>query len=173
MKFITNSLNGEKVKISYSDYGQGNPVVLIHGWPLSKHMWEYQVNDLVNAGLRVIKYDRRGFGDSDKPWDNYDYDTLASDLNSLMEELDLHNAVVVGFSMGGGEAVRFLHKYGSDRIAGIVLVSSVTPYLCKADDNPNGVDKSVFQEMMDDMKEDRISFLDDFGKKILWGECCQ
>src|SRR3954464_11055104 len=113
MKYITttDTATGEEVQLSYKDYGEGRPVVLIHGWPLSKEMWEYQMDDLVNAGLRVIKYDRLGFGKSSKPWDGYDYDSLTEDLNSIMEQLDLRDAVLVGFSMGGGEAVRYLSKY--------------------------------------------------------------
>jgi non-heme chloroperoxidase len=157
---------GEEVRLSYKDYGQGRPVVLIHGWPLSKEMWEYQIDDLVNAGLRVIKYDRRGFGKSSKPWDSYDYDTLTEDLNAIIEQLDLKDAVLVGFSMGGGEAVRYLNKYGSDRISKLILISAVTPYLVKTEDNPDGVDESVFADMMTEMKDDRIKFLDDFGKKF-------
>ncbi|WP_121354671.1 alpha/beta fold hydrolase [Flavisolibacter nicotianae] len=168
MKYITakDSATGEDVQISYKDYGKGRPVVLIHGWPLSKDMWEYQIDDLVNAGLRVIKYDRRGFGKSDKPWDGYDYDTLTEDLHALMESLDLRNAVLVGFSMGGGEVARYISRYGTDRVSKIVLVSSVLPYLAKANDNPDGVDQSIFAEMMEQMTEDRIAFLDDFGKKF-------
>lgn len=157
---------GEEVKLSYKDYGEGRPIVLIHGWPLSKEMWEYQIEELVNAGLRVIKYDRRGFGKSSKPWDRYDYDTLTNDLNVIMEQLDLRDAVLVGFSMGGGEAVRYLSQYGSDRVSKLVLISAVTPYLMKTNDNPDGVEESVFAEMMTEIKKDRIKFLDDFGKKF-------
>jgi len=168
MDFIKtkDSATGEEVQISYKDYGKGRPVVLIHGWPLSKEMWEYQLEDLVDAGLRVIKYDRRGFGKSSKPWSSYDYDTLTADLNAVMEELDLKDTVLVGFSMGGGEAVRYLSKYGSERVSKLVLVSSVTPYLAKTNDNPDGVPGEVFEEMMTQMKTDRIAFLDDFGKKF-------
>lgn len=168
MKFIKSkdATTGEEVQISYKDYGQGRPIVLIHGWPLSKDMWEYQIDDLVNAGLRVIKYDRRGFGKSDKPWDGYDYDTLTDDLHALMEQLDLRDAVLAGFSMGGGEAVRYLSRYGTQRVSGLILISAVTPYMLKTNDNPDGVDESVFAEMMTEMKKDRIGFLDDFGKKF-------
>lgn len=155
---------GEEVSIAYNDYGSGRPVVLIHGWPLSKEMWEYQISELVYANLRVIAYDRRGFGHSAKPWDHYDYDTLADDLNALIEQLDLRDAVLVGFSMGGGEVVRYLSRYGSDRIAKVVLVAAVTPYLAQTPDNPEGVDQSVFTGMLQQIKEDRIGFLDDFGK---------
>ena len=168
MKYIKSkdTNTGEEVEISYKDYGQGQPLVLIHGWPLSKHMWEYQVEDLVKAGFRVVKYDRRGFGSSSKPWDGYDYDSLTDDLSAVLEELDLRNAILVGFSMGGGEAVRYLSRYGNDRIAGLVLVSAVTPYLIKTKDNPDGVEESVFAEIMNGLDEDRIGFLEEFGKQF-------
>lgn len=168
MEFIRtkDATTGEDLQLSYKDYGKGRPVVLIHGWPLSKDMWEYQLDDLVNAGLRVIKYDRRGFGKSGKPWGPYDYDALTEDLHAILEQLDLRDAVLVGFSMGGGEAVRYISRYGTDRVSGLVLVSAVTPYLAKTADNPDGVEESAFAEMMTQMKEDRIKFLDDFGKKF-------
>ncbi|TCJ13733.1 alpha/beta hydrolase [Flaviaesturariibacter flavus] len=166
MKFLktTDRNSGEEIQLSYCDYGQGKPVVLIHGWPLSKEMWEYQLEPLVNAGLRVVKYDRRGFGKSSKPWDGYDYDSFADDLDAVMTGLDLRDATIVGFSMGGGEAVRYLKRYGSDRVARIVLAGSVTPMLGKTSDNPDGVDESVFAEMLQGIASDRIAFLDDFGK---------
>lgn len=157
---------GEEIQLSYADYGQGRPVVLIHGWPLSKEMWEYQVNDLVNAGLRVITYDRRGFGHSAKPWNNYDYDTLTEDLKDILEQLDLRDAVLVGFSMGGGEAVRYLSRYGSNRVTKLILISAVPPFLGKTTDNPEGVDPSVFEEILTNIEKDRIGFLDEFGKQF-------
>lgn len=168
MKFIKtkDASTGEEIQLSYCDYGQGKPVILIHGWPSSKEMWEYQLNDLVNAGNRVIKYDRRGFGKSSKTWNGYDYDTLTDDLNAIIEQLDLNDITLVGFSMGGGEAVRYLSRYGSDRVSRLVLISSVVPYLSKTNDNPDGVDPSVFADMMDQMKQDRIGFLDTFGKQF-------
>lgn len=168
MKLLTtkDAVTGEDLQISYKDYGQGRPVVLIHGWPLTKDMWEYQIEDLVNAGLRVVKYDRRGFGKSSKPWNGYDYDTLTDDLHAVMEQLNLRDAVLVGFSMGGGEVARYVTRYGTDRVSKIVLVSSVLPYLAKTNDNPEGVDQSVFADMMEQMKDDRIAFLDSFGKKF-------
>jgi len=168
MKYITrnDSGTGEEIQLSYKDYGEGRPVVLIHGWPLSKDMWEYQLEDLVNAGLRVIKYDRRGFGKSSKPWNGYDYDTLTEDLHTVLEQLDLRDAVLVGFSMGGGEAVRYISRYGTDRVSKLVLVSAVTPYLLRTANNPDGVDESVFADMLEKIREDRMAFLEDFGKKF-------
>src|SRR5688572_22082168 len=119
MHFIItkDSITGEEIKLAYSDYGKGKPVILIHGWPLSREMWEYQLEDLVNAGLRVIKYDRRGFGASSKPWDGYNYDNFATDLKAIIDQLDLKDVTLVGFSMGGGEVARYLSKFGSSRIA--------------------------------------------------------
>ncbi|HVF80630.1 MAG TPA: alpha/beta hydrolase [Flavisolibacter sp.] len=169
MKYITttDATSGEEVNLSYKDYGKGRPVVLIHGWPVSKDMWEYQIDDLVNAGLRVIKYDRRGFGKSDKPWDGYDYDTFTDDLHAILEKLDLEDAVLVGFSMGGGEAVRYVNRYGTTgRVSKIVLVSAVVPFLGQANDNPDGVPQAVFAEIIEALKEDRIAFLDTFGEQF-------
>jgi non-heme chloroperoxidase len=153
-----------EVKIYYQDCGKGKPVLLIHGWPLSHEMWEYQVEELVNAGYRVITYDRRGFGQSSKPYGNYTYDTLTDDLKSLMDYLDLQDVTLVGFSMGGGEVVRYFSKYGGARVTKVVLISSVTPYLLRTDDNPEGVDGSVFEGMLAKIKDDRIGFLESFGK---------
>jgi non-heme chloroperoxidase len=157
---------GEEISIAYSDYGKGQPVVLIHGWPSSREMWEYQLADIVNAGYRVIKYDRRGFGKSSKPWTGYDYDSLAGDLHEILEQLDLSKAILVGFSMGGGEVARYIANYGQDRVARIALVSSVVPFMLKTDNNPEGVDQKVFDEMAEKIKADRIGFLDDFGKQF-------
>lgn len=123
--------SGEKVKIYYQDLGEGPPVVLIHGWPLSHEMWEYQLNTLIEGGFRVIAYDRRGFGKSSKPWNGYDYDSLTQDLKALIETLDLRDVTLVGFSMGGGEAVRYLSRYGAERISKLVLLGSVTPFMLK------------------------------------------
>lgn len=168
MEYITvkDATTGDDFQLSYKDYGQGRPIVLIHGWPLSKDMWEYQIDDLVNAGFRVIKYDRRGFGKSGKPWNGYDYDSLTDDLHALIEKLDLQEAVLVGFSMGGGETVRYISRYGSERISKIVLVSSIGPYLAKSNDNTDGVDPGIFAYMIEQINDDRIKFLDDFGNKF-------
>lgn len=163
---FTDSSSKEEISIAYSDYGNGDPVVLIHGWPLSREMWEYQLGPLVDAGHRVVKYDRRGFGKSSKPWTGYDYDTLASDLNELMEQLDLRNVTLVGFSMGGGEAVRYISTYGEGRISRLALISSVTPFMKKTENNETGVDPHVLDEMIASIKDDRIGFLDEFGKKF-------
>lgn len=155
---------GSPVRIYYNDYGSGRPVILIHGWPLSNEMWEYQINDLVNSGCRVIAYDRRGFGKSSKPWDGYDYDTLTDDLKALIDELGLEDITLIGFSMGGGEVVRYFSRHGGKGVSKVVLISSITPYMLKTDTNPDGVPQEVFDDMMAGMKDDRIGFLDGFGK---------
>ncbi|MCT9933242.1 alpha/beta hydrolase [Planotetraspora sp. A-T 1434] len=158
--------NSADIEIYYEDHGQGQPVVLIHGFPLSGHSWEKQLLVLLDAGYRVITYDRRGFGDSSQPTVGYDYDTFAADLNRLMEELDLRDAVLTGFSMGTGEVTRYLAKYGSARVSKAALLAPVPPYLLKTDDNPEGVDKGVFDGIQQAIVADRPaylkSFLDDF-----------
>ncbi|MEJ2881106.1 alpha/beta fold hydrolase [Pedobacter sp. GR22-6] len=161
-----NPANNQSVNLFFEDLGQGKPVVLIHGWPVSHEMWEYQVNALVNAGYRCIAYDRRGFGQSDKPWSDYDYDTLAADLNEVLTALDLWEVTLVGFSMGGGEVVRYLGKYGSSRVAKAVLISSVVPILVKTPDHEEGVPEEVFNEMIAKIQDDRPAFLTEFGEQF-------
>ncbi|MEQ3552021.1 alpha/beta hydrolase [Pseudonocardia nematodicida] len=155
--------NGNPVEIHYTDQGSGPPVVLIHGWPLSGRSWEKQVPALVGAGHRVITYDRRGFGESSQPWDGYDYDTFADDLHALLIHLDLRDATLVGFSMGGGEVVRYIAKRGTDRVAKAVLAAAVPPYLYKSDDNPDGgLDDATIEQFQAGVTGDRIAFLEDF-----------
>src|SRR5260370_10050890 len=132
------------INLYYEDHGSGNPVVLIHGYPLSGASWERQVPALLKAGFRVITYDRRGFGKSSQPTVGYDYDTFAEDLHKLITQLKLRDATLVGFSMGGGEVARYLGKYGSKAISKAVIISGVTPYLLKTSDNPEGLDAGVF-----------------------------
>jgi len=152
------------VNIYYEDTLQGKPVIFIHGWPLDSSMWEYQINVLAESGIRCISYDRRGFGNSDKPWNGYDYDTLAADLKSLIDTLDLENVTLVGFSMGGGEVARYIGRYGSSKIERIVLVSAVTPFLLQQADNPDGIPEEQFESFADDIREDRPAFMAKFGK---------
>lgn len=161
-----NDTAGHPVNIFYEDWGQGNPVVLIHGWPLDHTMWEHQAIGLAKGGLRVIAYDRRGFGRSSRPWTGYDYDTLAADLNALLEELDLNNVTLVGFSMGGGEIARYIGTYGDARITRVAFVSAVPPFMLKTDSNPEGVPQSVFDGMQDGIKKDRFDFLQSFSKNF-------
>ncbi|MEJ7689582.1 MAG: alpha/beta hydrolase [Nocardioidaceae bacterium] len=155
--------NGTPVELYYEDQGTGAPVVLIHGWPLSGRSWENQVPALVEAGHRVITYDRRGFGGSSQPWEGYDYDTFTRDLDALLVHLDLHDVTLVGFSMGGGEVVRYLSTYGTERVARAVLASAVPPFLYKSEDNPDGgLDDATIAEFQQGVKGDRLAFLDGF-----------
>jgi non-heme chloroperoxidase len=153
-------------EIYYYDWGTGKPVVLIHGWPLTSASWEYQARVLAESGHRVIAYDRRGFGRSGWAYSGYDYDTLASDLNELMQALDLNGATLIGFSMGGGEIARYLATYGPARVARAVLIAAVTPYLLKTESNPEGVDKKVFDDIVENLVKDRFAFLQQFGQKF-------
>jgi peroxiredoxin len=149
-------------ELYYYEQGQGQSVVLIHGWPLSGRMWESQITALSEAGYRVIAYDRRGFGQSGRPTAGYDYDTFAADLNDLITQLDLNDVALAGFSMGGGEVARYIGRYGSTRISKALLLGAVPPFLLKTDDNPEGVDQSVFDGMLASVRKDRIAFLGDF-----------
>ena len=155
--------NSAPVELYYEDHGSGSPVVLIHGWPLSGRSWENQVPALVDAGHRVITYDRRGFGRSSQPWAGYDYDTFAADLDALLTHLDVRDATLVGFSMGGGEVVRYISNHGTDRVARAVLAAAVPPYLYKTEDNPEGgLDDATIGQFQDAVRGDRIAFLDAF-----------
>ena len=154
--------NSTPIELYYEDHGKGKPVVLIHGWPLSGASWEKQVAALLDAGHRVVTYDRRGFGKSSKPATGYDYDTFAEDLNKLVSKLDLHDAALVGFSMGGGEVARYLGTYGSKRVSKAVFISAVPPFLLKTADNPGGVDGSVFEGIKEGIAADRPAFLSAF-----------
>ena len=164
MPFITvPASNDPDVELHYEDVGAGKPVVLIHGWPVSGRTWEGQVPALVDAGYRVITYDRRGFGQSSQPWEGYNYDTLASDLKAVLDILDLREVTLIGFSMGGGELARYVGTYGTERIAKLVFASAVTPYLWKSDDNPEGgVDAALAQWFHDGLTADRPAFLHEF-----------
>ncbi len=164
MPFITNQSAKEQVDIFYEDYGSGQPVILIHGWPLSRKSWEQQVWKIVESGFRCISYDRRGFGTSSSPWGEYDYSALASDLNTIIEGLELENAVIVGFSMGGGEVVRYLTDYGSGKIAKTALISSIIPLVKKKSDNPDGVPEKDLEGIIDALQNDRVGFLKEFSK---------
>jgi len=163
MPFITvGKENSGSIDLYYEDHGTGRPVVLIHGWPLSGASWEKQVTALLESGYRVITYDRRGFGNSSKPTSGYDYDTFAEDLQTLVTQLDLRDATLVGFSMGGGEVARYLGNYGADRITKAVFMAAIPPFLLKAVDNPEGVDSSVFDGIEKAIVSDRPAFLSKF-----------
>ncbi|MEU8706318.1 alpha/beta hydrolase [Streptomyces sp. NPDC048565] len=155
--------NSTDIELHYEDKGTGQPVVLIHGYPLDGNSWEGQIPALLAAGHRVITYDRRGFGKSSQPSTGYDYDTFAADLNTVMETLDLHDVVLVGFSMGTGEVARYLSVHGSGRVAKAVFLASLEPYLAITDDNPDGAAPlSFFEGVSEAAKKDRYAFFTGF-----------
>jgi pimeloyl-ACP methyl ester carboxylesterase len=150
------------IDLYYEDHGAGQPVILIHGWPLSGRSWEKQVPVLLESGYRVITYDRRGFGDSSKPTSGYNYDTFAEDPHKLMTKLDLRDAALVGFSMGGGEVARYLGTYGPERVRGAAFLAAIPPFLLETPDNPGGVDGGVFDGIKQAIAADRPAFLSRF-----------
>ena len=163
MGFITvGTENSTDLELYYEDHGTGQPVVLIHGYPLDGSSWEKQTAALLEAGHRVITYDRRGFGRSSKATEGYDYDTFAADLKTVLDTLDLRDVVLVGFSMGTGEVGRYLGTYGSDRVAKAVFLGSLEPYLLQADDNPEGDPQSVFDGLLAAVQADRYAFFTQF-----------
>jgi non-heme chloroperoxidase len=167
MPYITvGKENSGTIDIYYEDHGSGTPVVLIHGYPLSGASWEKQVPVLLDAGHRVITYDRRGFGKSSQPATGYNYDTFAEDLHKLVTQLGLRDFALVGFSMGGGEVARYLGKYGSKGVNKAVIISGVPPFLLKTPDNPEGVDGSVFEGIKKAIVADRYAFFTDFFKNF-------
>ena len=166
---VNQTANGRPIELYYQDMGSGHPIILIHGWPLTHAMWEYQFMPLTHNGYRVISYDRRGFGMSDQPAEGYDYNTLADDLQGLIDGLELDHVTLVGFSMGGGEVARYLARHHAHRVTRAVFVSAVTPMMLKSEDNEDGVDKEVFTQMYESLQKDRFDFLSTFGKQF-YGE---
>jgi pimeloyl-ACP methyl ester carboxylesterase len=163
MPYLTVSKeNSGDINLYYEDHGAGEPVVLIHGWPLSGRSWEKQTTVLLAAGYRVITYDRRGFGDSDQPVFGYDYDTLAADLHQLITKLDLRDVTLAGFSMGGGEVARYLGKYGSERVKKAAFIAAIPPFLLKTTNNRIAVDAGVFEGIKQAIIADRLGFLAGF-----------
>lgn len=167
MPYITvGKENSANIDLYYEDHGSGQPVVLIHGYPLSGASWEKQLPVLLNAGHRVITYDRRGFGKSSQPTEGYNYDTFAEDLQKLITQLQLDDFSLVGFSMGGGEIARYCGKYGSKGVSKAVIIGGVPPYLLKTDDNPEGVDAGVFEDIKKAVAADRYAFFTEFFKNF-------
>lgn len=161
-RIIVGAENGQPIELHFEDHGSGDPVVLIHGYPLNGNSWERQERELLAHGFRAISYDRRGFGRSSQPTVGYDYDTFTADLNALLEHLDLEEVVLVGFSMGTGEVTRYLGTYGSERVRKAVLFGAIPPFLLKTDDNPEGVDRAVFEGIKATIAKDRYAYLKDF-----------
>ena len=154
--------NGHDIEIYYEDHGEGRPVVLIHGYPLNGRSWERQLPPLLTEGYRVIAYDRRGFGRSSQPTIGYDYDTFAADLAALVDHLDLREMALVGFSMGSGEVTRYLGSHGSARVRKAALLGAIPPFLLKTEDNPEGVDGQVFEDIKQAIVRDRYAYFEDF-----------
>ncbi|ACO44833.1 alpha/beta hydrolase [Deinococcus deserti] len=163
MSYVTvGQENGQNIELYFEDHGSGQPVVLIHGFPLNGHSWERQEAALLDSGYRVITYDRRGFGASSKPSSGYDYDTFTADLDALLRHLDVRDVVLVGFSMGSGEVTRYVAQYGTERVSKAVLIGPIPPFLLKTADNPDGVPQEVFDGIKDAIRQDRPKFLTSF-----------
>ena len=167
MSYITvGKENSADIRLYYEDHGSGDPVILIHGYPLSGASWEKQLPPLLSAGHRVITYDRRGFGKSSQPTTGYNYDTFAADLHALITQLHLSNFALVGFSMGGGEVARYIGKYSSKAVSKAVIIGGIPPYLLKTADNPDGVDAAVFEGIQKAVVADRYAFFTEFFKNF-------
>ncbi|MET8873040.1 alpha/beta hydrolase [Nocardia sp. NPDC004604] len=167
MGFITvGTENSTTVELYYEDHGSGQPVVLIHGYPLDGASWELQARELLAAGFRVITYDRRGFGRSSKVGEGYDYDTFAADLNAVLTALDLREVILVGFSMGTGELARYIKNYGPERVAKLAFLASLEPFLVQRDDNPEGVPQEVFDGIAAAARSDRYAWYTQFYKNF-------
>ncbi|MBK0383197.1 alpha/beta hydrolase [Pedobacter sp. SD-b] len=162
-----NEGQANEINIAYHDLGEGKPLILIHGWPSTSAMFESQLTELPKKGIRCIAYDRRGFGKSDQPFSGYDYDTLASDLDQIIKKLDLKDVTLLGFSMGGGEVVRYLSKFNTEgRVTKAILASSIIPFIKKTEDNPKGVPIEMIDGFADNIKADRPAFMASFLKNF-------
>jgi non-heme chloroperoxidase len=162
MPYITSTATDQTVELYYEDHGTGQPVVLIHGYPLDGHSWEKQTVALLDAGYRVVTYDRRGFGRSTKTTQGYDYDTFTADLDAVLTTLDLRDAVLVGFSMGTGEVGRYLGTRGSDRVAKAAFLAAIEPFLLQTEDTPDGLPQSAFDGIVANARADRFAWFDEF-----------
>jgi pimeloyl-ACP methyl ester carboxylesterase len=152
----------DQTQLYVKDWGRGRPVILLHGWPLSSDSWDDQAMAIAQAGFRVIAYDRRGFGRSSQPWSGYDYDTLSDDLAAVIAQTEATDAIVVGFSMGGGEVARYMSRHGGKAVSKAVLVSSVVPYMLRTDDNAEGSEQALFDQMSLEIRHDRAKFFGNF-----------
>ena len=163
MNYITTK---DKTELYVKDWGTGQPVILIHGWPLSSDSWDAQAMAIADAGYRAIAYDRRGFGRSSQPWSGYDYDTLSDDLAAVIEYAQTQEAIIVGFSMGGGEVARYMSRHGGKSVAKAALISSVVPFRLKTADNPMGTEQAAFDDTAQLLNEDRPKFFTGFFRKF-------
>lgn len=152
----------DKTNLYVKDWGTGQPVILLHGWPLSSDSWDAQAMAIANAGYRAIAYDRRGFGRSSQPWSGYDYDTLSDDLAAVIEYAEAQDAIIIGFSMGGGEVARYMSRHGGMSVAKAALISSIVPFRLKTADNPSGTEQEIFDKIANSINEDRAAFFTGF-----------
>lgn len=159
MNYVTTK---DKNELYVKDWGNGQPVILLHGWPLSADSWDDQAMAIADAGYRAIAYDRRGFGRSSQPWSGFDYDTLSDDLAAVIEQTGAPDAIIVGFSMGGGEVARYMSRYGGKSVAKAALISSVLPFRLKTESNPLGTEQEAFDKIAHAINEDRAKFLTEF-----------
>ena len=159
-------ITADNTELYVKDWGSGRPVILLHGWPLSSDSWDDQAMAIADAGYRAIAYDRRGFGRSTQPWAGYDYDTLADDLAAVIAATSARDAVLIGFSMAGGEVARYMSRHAGKNVVKAALISSVVPFMLKGNDNPGGTEQSVFDDMAAAMSEDRAQFFRSFFKEF-------
>ncbi len=164
MPYLKSKTGNEEINLFYEDLGNDNPIVFVHGWPLTNQMWEYQLTPLRELGFRCIAYDRRGFGKSDQSLNDYSYDVLADDLKNLLDEINAESVTLVGFSIGGGDVVRYCTKYNCEKVNKLILVSSIVPYVLKTEDNPDGTPAEVFAEFDQQIRDDKAGFFTNFGK---------
>ncbi|MXP51309.1 alpha/beta fold hydrolase [Pantoea sp. SoEX] len=158
--------SNDKCNLYYKDWGQGIPIIFSHGWPLNSDMWDYQMYFFANQGYRSIAFDRRGFGRSEQPWFGYDYNTFSDDIYCLIEHLKLSKVMLVGFSMGTGDVLRYISRYGTNKVEKLVLLGTITPMVIKNKNNPNGIDKSVFDIIKLELLKDRPQFIKEFAKNF-------
>jgi non-heme chloroperoxidase len=163
MSYVTTSDNA---RLYLKDWGKGQPVIMIHGWPLSADTFDDLSLTLVKSGMRAISYDRRGFGRSDQPWDGYNYNTLADDLAAVIAHTGVRDAALIGFSMGGGEVARYMSRHGGEKVGKAILISSVVPFMLKTDDNPQGTDRTTFESIAAELESDRAAFWATFFKQF-------
>ena len=163
MTYVTTK---DKTQLYVKDWGTGQPVILMHGWPLSADSWDDQAMAIAEAGYRAVAYDRRGFGRSSQPWSGYDYDTLSDDLAAVIEHTGASKTIIVGFSMGGGEVARYMSRHSGKTVVKAALISSVVPFRLKTKDNPLGTEQEAFDKTAQALKEDRAKFFTEFFRKF-------
>jgi pimeloyl-ACP methyl ester carboxylesterase len=164
MPYLKSKTGNEEINLFYEDLGNDNPIVFVHAWPFTHQIWEYQLTPLRELGFRCIAYDRRGFGRSDQSLNNYNYDVLADDLKNLLDEINAASVTLVGYSMGGGDVVRYCTRYNCEKVSKLILVGSIVPYMLKTEDNPDGTPAEMFAEFDQQIRDDKAGFFTNFSK---------